>query len=132
AEADLPQRRQDQGVGQQGVLRQRPARRRQGGGQIRDPRRGCARRHRTAERDLRQMIKRPARKKAVRATAKAGARIDPRIGAAKIATRVDSLAGEIAAALPSNVLIVSVLKGSFVFVADLIRALSKNGRDWPM
>ena len=59
-------------------------------------------------------------------------RIEPRIGAAAIAGRVDSLAREIATALPKNVLIVSILKGSFVFVADLIRALSKNGRDWPM
>lgn len=71
------------------------------------------------------MTARPARK------ARA-ARIEARIGAADIAARVDSLAGEIAAALPRNVLIVAVLKGSFVFVADLIRALSQADRDWPM
>lgn len=59
-------------------------------------------------------------------------RIEKRIGASAIAARVDSLAGEIAAALPRDVLIVAVLKGSVVFVADLIRALSKAGRDWPM
>ena len=55
-----------------------------------------------------------------------------RFSAAEIATRVDEMATELAVKLPADTLVVSVLKGSFVFVADLIRALSKNGRDWPM
>ncbi len=59
-------------------------------------------------------------------------RIDIRYSAAEIAARVDALATDIAARLPAEVLIVAVLKGSFVFTADLIRALSRHGVDWPM
>lgn len=44
-----------------------------------------------------------------------------------IAARNLTLAGEIAAAGYSNLLVVSVLKGSFVFAADLIRALHGAG-----
>ena len=44
-----------------------------------------------------------------------------------IAHRVGELAGEIAAALPREFLIVGLLKGSFVFMADLIRALDRAG-----
>lgn len=55
-----------------------------------------------------------------------------RISAAEIATRVEVLAQDIAARLPSDVLVVAILKGSFVFTADLIRALSRAGVDWPM
>ena len=58
--------------------------------------------------------------------------IEVRYAAAEIAARVDALAGDIAARLPADVLIVAVLKGSFVFTADLIRALSRHGVDWPM
>lgn len=47
---------------------------------------------------------------------------------AEIARRVDQLAAEIAAATPSDLDIIGVLKGSFVFLADLIRALDKAGR----
>ena len=39
---------------------------------------------------------------------------------------------ELAAKLPADTLVVSVLKGSFVFAADLIRALSRAGADWSM
>ena len=45
----------------------------------------------------------------------------------EIARRVDTLAREIAAALSGDFIVVGLLKGSFVFVADLIRALDRNG-----
>ncbi len=44
-----------------------------------------------------------------------------------IAGRIDALAVEIAAALPADFLAVGVLKGSFVFLADLVRALDRAG-----
>lgn len=59
-------------------------------------------------------------------------RIEIRFSAAEIAARVDVVAEEIASALPADALIVAILKGSFVFTADLIRALSRHGVDWPM
>lgn len=46
---------------------------------------------------------------------------------AQIAERVTALAGEIAAKKLENLLVVAVLKGSFVFAADLIRAMHTNG-----
>jgi len=55
-----------------------------------------------------------------------------RFSAAEIAARVDVMADELAAKLPADTLVVSVLKGSFVFAADLIRALSRAGADWSM
>jgi hypoxanthine phosphoribosyltransferase len=55
-----------------------------------------------------------------------------RFSAAEIAARVDVMAGELAVKLPADTLVVSVLKGSFVFAADLIRALSLAGADWSM
>ena len=55
-----------------------------------------------------------------------------RFSAAEIASRVDVMAGELAEQLPADTLVVSVLKGSFVFAADLIRALSRAGADWSM
>jgi hypoxanthine phosphoribosyltransferase len=45
----------------------------------------------------------------------------------QIATRVTELAAEIAAKKLENLLVVAVLKGSFVFAADLIRALHRAG-----
>ena len=45
----------------------------------------------------------------------------------EIARRVDELADAIAVALPPNFTLVGLLKGSFVFVADLGRALSRAG-----
>ena len=45
----------------------------------------------------------------------------------RIASRVEELAQEIAAAKPVNLLVVAVLKGSFMFAADLIRALHRVG-----
>jgi hypoxanthine phosphoribosyltransferase len=45
----------------------------------------------------------------------------------EIAARVESLAREIVADTPGDLLVVVVLKGSFVFAADLIRALERAG-----
>jgi hypoxanthine phosphoribosyltransferase len=47
---------------------------------------------------------------------------------AAIAARVVALAGEIDAAIEGDFTIVGILKGSFVFVADLVRALDARGR----
>lgn len=47
--------------------------------------------------------------------------------AATIAARVGSLAGEIAAVVPLDVTVVGLLKGAFVFTADLVRALDGQG-----
>jgi len=55
-----------------------------------------------------------------------------RFSAAEIASRVDEMATELATKLAPDTLVVSVLKGSFVFAADLIRALSRAGADWSM
>jgi hypoxanthine phosphoribosyltransferase len=46
---------------------------------------------------------------------------------ADIAGRVDDLAEEIARSLPKDFTIVGLLKGSFVFVADLARAMDRIG-----
>ncbi len=55
-------------------------------------------------------------------------RIEPLFSADEIAARVDGLAGEIARAMPGDVLVVAILKGGFVFAADLIRALNRAGK----
>lgn len=47
--------------------------------------------------------------------------------AADIATRLNELAAEIAARNLSDLVVVAVLKGSFIFAADLIRALHHTG-----
>jgi hypoxanthine phosphoribosyltransferase len=44
-----------------------------------------------------------------------------------IARRIDEMAREIAAQTPKDLLVVAVLKGSFMFAADLIRALHRAG-----
>jgi len=44
-----------------------------------------------------------------------------------IAARIDALAKEIAAQHLKNLLVVPILKGSFIFAADLIRALYNSG-----
>ena len=46
---------------------------------------------------------------------------------AEISKRVDALAREIVADYPKEFLVIVILKGSFVFAADLIRALETNG-----
>ena len=52
--------------------------------------------------------------------------------ASAIAERIDQLARSIADLRLDRLLVVAVLKGSFVFAADLIRQLSRAGTDWPM
>jgi hypoxanthine phosphoribosyltransferase len=47
--------------------------------------------------------------------------------AEQIAQRLDELAAEIAALKLERLLVIAVLKGSFVFAADLIRAMHKKG-----
>jgi hypoxanthine phosphoribosyltransferase len=44
-----------------------------------------------------------------------------------IAARVDQLASDIAASKLEDLIVVAVLKGSFIFAADLIRALHRHG-----
>jgi hypoxanthine phosphoribosyltransferase len=44
-----------------------------------------------------------------------------------IAKRIEELAQEIVRSKPENLLVVAVLKGSFMFAADLIRALHRAG-----
>ena len=44
-----------------------------------------------------------------------------------IARRIEALAQAIANSKPENLLVVAVLKGSFMFAADLIRALHRTG-----
>ena len=47
--------------------------------------------------------------------------------AQEIAQRNEALALDIKAAAPERLLVIAVLKGSFIFAADLIRALHKVG-----
>lgn len=49
-----------------------------------------------------------------------------------IAARIENLALEIAEVKPQNLLVVGVLKGSFIFVADLVRAMHRAGLDMEM
>lgn len=53
--------------------------------------------------------------------------IKPLYSAEAIALRVDQLASEIAARHLDDLMVVAVLKGSFIFAADLIRALHRRG-----
>lgn len=53
--------------------------------------------------------------------------ITPLYSAETIARRVEALACDIAAAKLSDLIIVAVLKGSFIFAADMIRALHRQG-----
>lgn len=46
----------------------------------------------------------------------------------EIQARVEELAAEIARSLPEEFMILGLLKGSFVFIADLARALYHHGR----
>lgn len=52
-----------------------------------------------------------------------GPNVDVLISATEIASRVVALAESIAQRLPPDLMIVSLLRGSFVFTSDLIRAL---------
>lgn len=56
-----------------------------------------------------------------------GERVVPLFSAEAIEARVDSLAARIAATVPADVTVVGLLKGSFMFAADLIRALDRHG-----
>lgn len=47
-------------------------------------------------------------------------------GAEAIAAKVESLAADIAGARLDNILMVALLKGSFIFAADLVRALNRH------
>ncbi len=53
--------------------------------------------------------------------------IETLYSAAEIATCVTRMAAEISAALPGEIVILSLLKGSFMFTADLVRALHARG-----
>lgn len=55
------------------------------------------------------------------------ARITPLISAEALAERVQQLAQDIARHMPPDIMIVSLLRGSFIFTADLIRALHLAG-----
>ena len=55
--------------------------------------------------------------------------IDLLFDAKTIASRVDELARDVAGEVPDDVLVVVVLKGSFVFAADLLRALNRAGME---
>jgi len=57
----------------------------------------------------------------------AGERIEVLLDAAVIQDRVEALAGEISAAGLHKPLVVPILTGSFIFAADLIRALHGTG-----
>jgi hypoxanthine phosphoribosyltransferase len=53
--------------------------------------------------------------------------IRPLYSAEAIAARIDQLARDIAARRLDDLMVVAVLKGSFIFAADLIRALHRHG-----
>lgn len=48
---------------------------------------------------------------------------------AVIAARIEELANAVAAQSPRDLLVVAILKGSFVFAADLVRGLHRAGLD---
>lgn len=54
-------------------------------------------------------------------------RVVPLIEEAALAARMETLAAEIAAAMPGEFTLVALLKGAFVFAADLTRALGRAG-----
>ena len=56
-----------------------------------------------------------------------GKQIDTLYSESEIASAVERVAAEVAATSSDDLLVVSVLKGSFVFAADLIRALHRAG-----
>jgi hypoxanthine phosphoribosyltransferase len=49
------------------------------------------------------------------------------ISATEIAARVDALAAEMMRSIPPDFVIVGLLKGAVVFVADIVRALDRPG-----
>lgn len=59
--------------------------------------------------------------------ARRGERVVPLIAETRLKARVAELAADIAARLGDDFVVVGLLKGSFVFVADLVRALYRCG-----
>jgi hypoxanthine phosphoribosyltransferase len=55
------------------------------------------------------------------------ARIEPLFTSDAIHTRLETLAHDIARTMPRDFVAVAILKGSFIFAADLIRALTARG-----
>lgn len=66
-------------------------------------------------------------KTAVSGDATATQRVEVIFPPEEISARLEALAAEIAARGLDGLLVVAILKGSFVFAADLIRALHRNG-----
>ena len=56
-----------------------------------------------------------------------GKQIEPLFTAEQIAERNRSIAAQIAAGPTNDLLVIAVLKGSFIFAADLLRALHETG-----
>jgi hypoxanthine-guanine phosphoribosyltransferase len=56
-----------------------------------------------------------------------GKNIEPLFTAAQIAERNHAIAKEIAQGPTKDLLVIAILKGSFIFAADLIRALHDTG-----
>jgi hypoxanthine phosphoribosyltransferase len=56
-----------------------------------------------------------------------GRRVEVLFDETAIAGRTEALARDIAAAKPKDLLVVAILKGSFMFAADLLRALHRVG-----
>jgi hypoxanthine phosphoribosyltransferase len=56
-----------------------------------------------------------------------GHRIDVLFSEGQIRARIDALAAEIAMREPQRLLVIPILKGSFIFAADLIRAMHHAG-----
>jgi hypoxanthine phosphoribosyltransferase len=56
-----------------------------------------------------------------------GKKIEQLFTAEMIAKRMDELAGEIASGPTKDLLVIAILKGSFIFAADLIRSLHHVG-----
>lgn len=54
------------------------------------------------------------------------AHLEPLFPSDLISARLESLASEIAVGMPADFALIAVLKGSFVFAADLIRALAAH------
>lgn len=55
------------------------------------------------------------------------AHIEPLFTSDEIGARLDGLAHDIAKTMPQDFVAVAILKGSFIFAADLIRALTAHG-----
>ena len=54
------------------------------------------------------------------------AQLEPLFPSDVISARLESLAADIAAGMPEDFALIAILKGSFVFAADLIRALTAH------